>query len=141
MERDRAIIEHAEDACFTYDAGGRIFVANRRARETLGYTREELLSLSITYVEAILLPEGVAGLWRRLASGKSVTTEGARRRKEGTAFPSRSVSAFSGRPAGGGSRSPWPARSSSARPLQRSSVRSPHARAQRRPGARACMMG
>ncbi len=87
MERDRAAIEHAEDACFVYDAGGRIFDANRRACETLGYTREELLSLSITDVEAILLPEGVAGLWRRLASGESVTTQGARRRKDGTAFP------------------------------------------------------
>ena len=35
---------------------------------------------------AILLPEGVAGLWRRLSSGECVATEGARRRKDGTAF-------------------------------------------------------
>jgi diguanylate cyclase (GGDEF)-like protein/PAS domain S-box-containing protein len=87
VERDRAIIEHAADAFFVYDAGGRIFDANRRACETLGYTREELLSLSMTDVEAILLPEGVAGLWRRLASGEPVTTQGAQRRKDGTAFP------------------------------------------------------
>ena len=87
MERDRAIIEHAADAFFVYDAGGRISDANRRACETLGYTREELLSLCMTDVEAILLPEGVAGLWRRLASGEIVTTEGAQRRKDGTAFP------------------------------------------------------
>ena len=38
-------------------------------------------------VEAILLPEGIAGLWRRLASGEPVTAEGAHRRKDGTAFP------------------------------------------------------
>ena len=38
-------------------------------------------------VEAILLPKGIAGLWRRLASGEPVTTEGAHRRKDGTAFP------------------------------------------------------
>lgn len=87
MERDRAIIEHAADAFFVYDAGGRILDANRRACETLGYTREELLSLSMTGVEAILLPEGVAGLWRRLASGEPVTMEGAQWRKDGTAFP------------------------------------------------------
>ncbi len=87
MERDRAIIEHAADAFFVYDAGGRIFDVNRRACGTLGYTREELLSLSMTDVEAILLPEGIAGLWRRLASGEPVTTEGAHRRKDGTAFP------------------------------------------------------
>jgi diguanylate cyclase (GGDEF)-like protein/PAS domain S-box-containing protein len=87
LERDRAIIEHAADAFFVYDAGGKILDVNRRACETLGYTREELLSLSMTDVEAILLPEGIAGLWRRLASGESVTTEGAHRRKDGTAFP------------------------------------------------------
>jgi PAS domain S-box-containing protein len=87
LERDRAIIEHAADAFFVYDAGGKIFDVNRRAGGTLGYTREELLSLSMTDVEAILLPEGIAGLWRRLASGEPVTTEGAHRRKDGTAFP------------------------------------------------------
>jgi diguanylate cyclase (GGDEF)-like protein/PAS domain S-box-containing protein len=87
VERDRAIIEHAADAFFVYDAGGKIFDVNRRACGTLGYTREELLSLSMTDVEAILLPEGIAGLWRRLASGEPVTTEGAHRRKDGTAFP------------------------------------------------------
>jgi diguanylate cyclase (GGDEF)-like protein/PAS domain S-box-containing protein len=87
LERDRATIEHAADAFFVYDAGGKIFDVNRRACEALGYTREELLSLSMTDVEAILLPEGIAGLWRRLASGEPVTTEGAHRRKDGTAFP------------------------------------------------------
>ncbi len=46
-----------------------------------------MLSCSVTDVEAILLPEGIAGLWRRLASGEPVTAEGAHRRKDGTAFP------------------------------------------------------
>ena len=87
MQRDRTIIERAADAFFIYDAGGKIFDVNRRACESLGYTREELLSLSMKEVEAVILPEGIAGLWRRLASGESVTTEGAQRRKDGTAFP------------------------------------------------------
>jgi two-component system, cell cycle sensor histidine kinase and response regulator CckA len=87
MERDRTIIDHVADAFFVYDEGGNILDANRRACEALGYTREELLSLSMTEVEAVLLPEGIAGLWRRLAAGEPVTTEGAHRRKDGTAFP------------------------------------------------------
>ncbi len=87
MERDRVIIEHAADAFFVYDARGSIFDVNRRACETMGYTREELLSLCMTDVEAILLPEGIAGLWPRLASGEPVTTEGAKRRKDDMAFP------------------------------------------------------
>ncbi len=106
MERDRAIIEHAADAFFVYDAGGRILDANRRACETLGYTREELLSLSMTDVEAILLPEGIAGLWRRLASGEPVTTEGATGARTARLSPSRSGSPSSGRSPGDGWRSP-----------------------------------
>ena len=125
VERDRAAIEHAEDACFVYDAGGRIFDASRRACETLGYAREELLSLSITDVEAILLPEGVAGLWRRLASGESVTTEGARRHKDGTAISVEIGIGLLGEPAGGGSRSPRPARSPRASPSRGSSPTGP----------------
>jgi diguanylate cyclase (GGDEF)-like protein/PAS domain S-box-containing protein len=100
LERDRAIIEHAVDAFFVYDAGGEIVDVNRRACEALGYTREELLSLSMTDVEAVLLPEGIAGLWRRLASGEPVTTEGAHRRKDGTAFPVEIRVGFLGEVAG-----------------------------------------
>ena len=106
MDRDRAIIEHAADAFFVYDAGGSIFDVNRRACETLGYTREELLSLCMTDVEAILLPEGIAGLWRRLASGEPVTTEGPSGARTARLSPSRSGSASSGRSKGVGWRSP-----------------------------------
>jgi PAS domain S-box-containing protein len=87
LDRDRAIIEHAADAFFVYDAGGSIFDVNRRACETLGYTREELLSLCMTDVEAILLARGhrrvvaAAGLRGTRNDGR------AQRRKDGTAFP------------------------------------------------------
>ena len=87
MERDRAIMEHTADALFVYDPEGRIFDVNRRACDTLGYTREELLSLSITDVETVFLPGGLAGLWRRLASDEPVTAEGIQRRKDGSTFP------------------------------------------------------
>jgi PAS domain-containing protein len=46
------LVEHAPDAFFIYDLGGRILGVNRRACEMLGYTQEELLakylSLSIS---------------------------------------------------------------------------------------------
>ena len=48
MERDRAIMEHTADALFVYDPESRILGINRRACDTLSYTREELLSLSFT---------------------------------------------------------------------------------------------
>jgi len=62
LERDRAIMEHTADAPFVYDQEGRILDVNRRACDTLGYTREELLFLSITDVETVLLPGSLAGL-------------------------------------------------------------------------------
>ena len=65
-----------------------------------------MLSLSMTDVEAILLPEGVAGLWRRLASGEPVTTEAAQRRRDGTAFSVEIRVGLSGRSAGVCWRSP-----------------------------------
>ena len=87
MERDRAIMEHAADALFVYDLEGRIFDVNRRACTALGYTREELLSLAMTDVETLLVPEGIAGLWRRLAPDEPVLAEGTQRRKDGSTFP------------------------------------------------------
>jgi PAS domain S-box-containing protein len=87
LQRDRAIVEHVADALFVYDPEGRILDVNRRAGDTLGYSREELLSLSITDLEIVFLPEGVAGLWRRLTTGEPVAVEGMQRRKDGTSFP------------------------------------------------------
>src|SRR3712207_9487764 len=87
MERDRAIIEHTADALFVYDTEGRIVDVNRRACATLGYTREELLSLSITDVETSLLPGGLAGVWRLVAPDEDRMAEGNPRRKEGRTIP------------------------------------------------------
>ena len=54
---------------------GRTFDVNRRACDTLGYTREELLSLSITDVETVLLPGSLAALWRRLKKKGKIGTK------------------------------------------------------------------
>jgi PAS domain S-box-containing protein len=80
-------MEHVADALFVYDPEGRIFDVNRRACGTLGYTREELLSLSMTDLETILLPGGVVGLWLRLALDEPVSAEGSQRRKDGSTSP------------------------------------------------------
>ena len=80
-------MEHVADALFVYDPEGRIFDVNRRACNALGYTREELLSLAMTDVETLLVPEGYVGLWRRLAPDEPVLAEGTQRRKDGSTFP------------------------------------------------------
>ncbi|MFZ0450866.1 MAG: PAS domain S-box protein, partial [Desulfatiglandaceae bacterium] len=45
--RFRRLVEHSTDAFFLHERDGRIMDVNDHACESLGYTREELLALSI----------------------------------------------------------------------------------------------
>lgn len=86
-ERNRAVIEQAADALFIHDLDGRIVDVNRRACESLGYAREELLRLSVADIETHFHAEKVARIWRKLRQGKYVTIRGAHRRKDASEFP------------------------------------------------------
>ncbi len=86
-ERFRALFEQAADAVFVHDLDGHLFDVNRRACESLGYAREELLSLSVEDVEREMPPGGFAGLWERAVSGGPFTLDGVHRRKDGATFP------------------------------------------------------
>lgn len=48
--RFRRLVEQAADAMFVHDLGGRFVDVNRRARESLGYAKEELLGMSVADV-------------------------------------------------------------------------------------------
>ena len=85
--RLRRVVEHVADALFVHDPEGRIVDANRRACESLGYERDELLGMNVADVEEGLAPGALAGLWERMEPGKTVPVDGAHRRKDGTAFP------------------------------------------------------
>ena len=85
--RFRALVEQAVDAFLVVDAGGRFLDANQRACENLGYTREELLMLSVPDVQKKLPSGGFAKLWQQLAPGQPVTIDGIHQRKDGTTFP------------------------------------------------------
>src|SRR5579883_2317664 len=52
-----ALLESASQAVISIDQGGRIVLANRRAEEMFGYSREEVLGARIE----ILLPESKRG--------------------------------------------------------------------------------
>lgn len=86
-ERNRAVIEQAADALFIHDLDGRILDVNRRACQSLGYAREELLRLSVSDIEMHFHAEKVERIWRKLRQGKYVTIRGAHRRKDGAEFP------------------------------------------------------
>jgi len=85
-ERFRLLVEHAADAFFLHDADGGILDVNRRACESLGYTREELLDLSLQDFDHSFSPADLAQ-WEHLVPGKPRTIERVHARRDGTTFP------------------------------------------------------
>ncbi len=85
--RFRRFVEQAADALFVHDLRGDIVDVNQQACASLGYTREELLSMTVAGIGQNMDPGGLAGLWNELISGGPVTMEGVHRRKDGTTFP------------------------------------------------------
>ncbi|GAB4284594.1 MAG: hypothetical protein Fur0025_15440 [Oscillatoriaceae cyanobacterium] len=85
--RFRALVEQAADAFVIHDMEGRIIDVNQSACESLGYTRAEMLGLSVADIEDNFESERVKEKWRQLVPGVPTTIEGVQRRKDGTTFP------------------------------------------------------
>lgn len=83
----RDLVDQVVGAFFIYDAKGNMVDCNRVACDSLGYTREELLSLSVDDIEDKLLPENMESLWREMEPGAPLEIEGVHRRKDGSTFP------------------------------------------------------
>lgn len=83
-ERFRSIIEQAADAIFLHDLNGRVLEANQQACASLGYTRSELLSMSVSDLDPDMERRGDrTKFWPNLPA----TFEARNRRKDGTIFP------------------------------------------------------
>jgi PAS domain S-box-containing protein len=84
----RSLLDRANDGLFINDATGRFVDVNRAACESLGYTREELLALSVWDVEELFDgPEAWRTTLERLAAQPPTVVEGGHRRKDGSVFP------------------------------------------------------
>ncbi len=83
----RGLIDQASDAFFLYDGTGRLLEVNRQACESLGYTREELLHLTVFDIEKNLDRTDAVRLWNESKLGSPRTVEGCHRRKDGSDFP------------------------------------------------------
>ncbi len=84
--RYRTLVEQAVDAIFVVDAEGRLVDVNRSACESLGYSRDELLALSVLDIVVDLDRDGVEAVSRRLVN-ETVVMEKYHRRKDGSTFP------------------------------------------------------
>ncbi len=85
--RYQALAEQASDAFFVHDFNGRFVEVNRRACESLGYTRKELLSMSVTDVEQDFDLISAQAQWAKIEPGVDFTLYGHQRRRDGTLFP------------------------------------------------------
>jgi PAS domain S-box-containing protein len=86
-KRNRALFEGIEDAVFVHDFEGRILDANPAACRRLGYTRDELLGLKTSDVDA---PDFAAGYEDRLrlqVERGHHSFEGRHKTKDGRIFP------------------------------------------------------
>jgi len=83
----RGFLEEAPDAFFLHDLEGRILDVNRRACESLGYSRSELLSLTVFDLDVGLGIPTARDHWKALRPGKSILVSGIHRRKDRTTFP------------------------------------------------------
>jgi PAS domain S-box-containing protein len=87
QQRFHQVMEQAADAIFVVDTDSRFVEVNRQACESLGYTRDELLSMTVPEVQVVMTPEKFSDLLDRLAREHALTIEGTHRRKDGAVFP------------------------------------------------------
>jgi formate hydrogenlyase transcriptional activator len=87
-KRFRMLVEQAGDAFFIHDYSGKILDVNLTACESLGYSKDELLQMSISDVDMEVAAKGHRNkYWNPLQSEKHITFEGTHRRKDGSIFP------------------------------------------------------
>jgi PAS domain S-box-containing protein len=85
--RFRTLVEQASDAFFVHDFQGRFVDVNRQACDSLGYTREELLTMSVPDVDHGFELASAQEVWRAITDGEAHTLLSNHWRKDGTVFP------------------------------------------------------
>ncbi len=83
----REFLEETPDALYIHDLEGRMLDVNRRACESLGYTRQELLSLNLFDLVPSLSPQEAQAVWQQMNPGERIQRASWHRRKNGTLFP------------------------------------------------------
>lgn len=82
----RAVLDHTASMVIVHDLAGRIVEANRYACDLLGYTRDELLALSVRDIEEEHRMT-LGDHWERLTPGQVEVLQGTHRHADGSTFP------------------------------------------------------
>lgn len=80
-------LNHASEASYLMDRQGRFLDVNREACRALGYTREELLRMSVFDIDPVLTPAAWNRYWKQIRKSGSTTLETTHRRKDAGTFP------------------------------------------------------
>ena len=80
-------LEHAADDIHWVNRQGNIVYANQAACRSLGRSREELLSLSITDIDPLISQEDWSEVWKELRRRGSMTFESQHQTRDGRVFP------------------------------------------------------
>lgn len=85
--RFHQVVEQASDAFFILDDTNSIVDVNRQACESLNYTREELLGMSMSQVDPSFDDATAKDAWRQIGDGKVFAMDGVHQGKDGRTFP------------------------------------------------------
>lgn len=84
----RALLDHADDSIEIIDpATGRFLDSNEKAHSSLGYTRQEHRSLTVSDIDPIVTAPKFAQHVRQMRESGPLTLETVHRRKDGSTFP------------------------------------------------------
>ena len=86
-ERFRRLVDQAADSFFIRDIEGRIVDVNQSACESLGYTHEELIGLSVSEINPNFDAVEAEKVLKQVVSSGPTTLESTHRRKDGSTFP------------------------------------------------------
>lgn len=91
-ERLAILLEHAGDAIFVSDLQGNIVQVNQQACNNTGYTREELLTMTVMDVsEQLSTPGQLAAFYGSMDFQKPVNVSAVHKRKDGTTYIAEST--------------------------------------------------
>lgn len=85
--RRQVLFEHLPDPVFVHDTGGNIVDINAAAIETTGYSREQLLEMSVTDIEVGVEAGRLRSAWDEETSGEPIIFEGEHKRADGSTHP------------------------------------------------------
>jgi PAS domain S-box-containing protein len=86
--RFRTVVENLPDGVFAHDLDGRLRMVNKAACRQTGYTREELLTLTVADIDAKSVDrDDRSRFWLSLQPGASAQVSVTHRRKDGSTYP------------------------------------------------------